>query len=252
MLPVLQVGPLAIQFPGLIMLAGIWLAILAAEHAAPRRGLIPDQLSDVVLISLVAGIVGARLGYALHFLDLYLEQPLALLALNPNTLSVFEGFVVGILASLVFIQRKQLALLPVLDALTPGIAVFAIAMGIAHLASGDAFGAPSSLPWSIELWGARRHPSQVYETLAASLMFWIVLRVQEKQVFQGFLFTSFIALQATARLILEAFRGDSLIIAGSLRAAQLVSLVVLVASLLILHFLSRGIRNPDETASLRL
>ena len=244
MLPVLQVGPLAIQFPGLIVLIGVWLAIREAEHAAPRRGLIPDQLSNVVFISLVAGIVGARLGYALRFLDLYLDQPLALLALNPNTLSGFEGLAIGILASLVFIQRKQLALLPVLDALTPGIAVFTIALGIAHLASGDAFGAPSPLPWSIELWGARRHPSQIYETLAALLIFWFVLRAQKWQAFEGFLFTSFIALQATARLVLERFRGDSLIIAGSFRAPQVVSLMVLVASLLILHLLSRSEPGP--------
>jgi len=239
MLPVLQVGPLAIQLPGLILLAGVWFATLVAEWTAARRGIEPDRVTSLIMISLVAGIVGARLGYALRFLDLYLDRPLALLALNPNTLAGFEGFVVGVLAGLIYAQRRKLSLLCVLDVLAPGLALFMITLGLAHLASGDAFGAPTSLPWAIELWGADRHPSQLYETLLAGLIFWLMLKLEQRTNFDGFLFTSFVGLQAAGRLFLEAFRGDSRMIAGSLRVAQLASLGLLVASLLALHLLRR-------------
>jgi hypothetical protein len=49
------------------------------------------------------------------------------------------------------------------------MAVFALSLSLSHLASGEAFGAPADLPWSLELWGARRHPSQIYEVIVASL-----------------------------------------------------------------------------------
>ncbi len=48
-----------------------------------------------------------------------------------------------------------------------------LAVPLANLASGDAFGAPSSLPWAIELWGAARHPVQIYEAVAAGLILWV-------------------------------------------------------------------------------
>jgi phosphatidylglycerol:prolipoprotein diacylglycerol transferase len=243
MLPVLQVGPLAVQFPGLLLLAGVWFAILAAERGALRRGISGERMSNLILISLIAGILGARLGYALRFLDLYLEQPLALFALNPNTLSSFEGVTAGILAGVIYGQRLKLPLLETLDALTPGLALFMIAVGLAHLASGDAFGTVSSVPWSIELWGARRHPSQIYEIMAAALIFGLILKLQQHGSFPGFLFFTLVTCHSLARLFLEAFRGDSLIVAGSLRLAQVLSLAALAASLLALHLLSR--RSPS-------
>jgi len=239
MLPVLQIGPLAIQFPGLLLLAGVWLALLVVERSALRHGLPADRMTTMVLLALLAGIVGARLGYALRFLDLYFEQPLALFALNPNTLSAYEGLVAALLAGLVYIQRRELPLLRTLDVLAPGLALFMVAVGLAHLASGAAFGAPSTLPWSIELWGTLRQPSQVYESLAALLIFLLAWRLQARQVFDGFLFGAVVALQAAARLFLEAFRGDSLLVFGSLRLAQIVSLAVLLSALLALHLLGR-------------
>jgi len=71
-----------------------------------------------------------------------------------------------------------LPLWPALDALTPGLAAVMIAIGLAHIASGDAFGSPADLPWAIQLWGARRHPTQIYETLAAALIFASTLQIR--------------------------------------------------------------------------
>ncbi|MEJ2010859.1 MAG: prolipoprotein diacylglyceryl transferase [Anaerolineales bacterium] len=248
MLPVLQIGPLAIQLPGVLLLAGVWFALLAAERGALRRAIPAERMTNMILISLVAGILGARLGYALRFIELYLEQPLALFALNLNTLSNFEGFIAAILAGVICIQRWRLPVLDVLDALAPGLALFMIAIGLAHLASGDAFGAVSSVPWSIELWGAERQPSQVYEIIAAVLIYGFILRLQQHTFSPGFLFFALLTCHSLARLFLEAFRGDSLIVAGSLRMGQVLSLAVLASSLLALHLLSR--RTPMSQARL--
>lgn len=59
--------------------------------------------------------------------------------------------------------------------LTLLVAVLGVAVGIAHLAAGSAFGAPTSLPLAIELWGSWRHPTQVYETVVTVLILVAVL-----------------------------------------------------------------------------
>jgi phosphatidylglycerol:prolipoprotein diacylglycerol transferase len=245
MFPVLQLGPLALQLPGLLTLLGVWVGINLIEREAPRRRLPAGTLSNMVFFSLLGGITGARLGYALRFLQVYAKDPLGLISLNPNTLAPFEGVVAGLIVALIYGQRRRLPLFPTLDAMTPGLASIAIFLGLANISSGDAFGAPTMVPWAIDLWGASRHPSQIYETIAAALIFMVVQRLKSRSPFPGFIFTLWILLTSIDRLFLEAFRGDSVLIFDGLRSAQVVSLALVVAAMLGFHFLTRRQNRAD-------
>lgn len=239
MFPVLQVGPLAIQTAGLILIAGIWLGLNLAERHAHRYDLAAESLDNLVLISLIGGILGARLGYVIRYPSIFFESPFSILSLNPGLLDLWTGLAVAAIAAFIFGQRKQMPFWATLDALTPGIAVAAVALGVSHLASGAAFGMPADVPWAISLWGANRHPSQVYEILAASLilvLFWpgkgpVFTRLSPTP---GIYFLSFIASSALARLFLEAFRGDSRLILAGIRQPQVVAWLALAATLLAL------------------
>lgn len=244
MFPVLQIGSLALRLPGLLLIIGLWLSTLLIDREAPRREISPAAVNSMVFYALLGGLVGARLGYALRYLDTYLANPLAFISLNPNSLSMLEGFVTAGIVAMVLAQRRSLPFWPTLDILTPSFALFAVFIGAAHLSSGDAFGAETQVPWAMELWGAWRHPSQIYEILAAGLILLVVWRFRIRNTFAGFLFLLWLAMSSAARLLLEGFRGDSVIVLGCLRSAQLVSLLVLIASLAILHTLSR--RQPAE------
>jgi len=262
MYPILQIGPLAIQLPGLLLLVGFWIGTHIAERETARYKLDSGLISNMIFIALAAGIVGARLGYALKYIDLYLSEPLNLLALNPNTLSIMEGIVVGLIAAMIYAivvgliaamiyaQRKGLSLLPTLDTLALGAAVFAIFVALAHLSSGDAFGAATTVPWAIELWGADRHPSQIYELLFAVGVTLVILKVRKTRSFSGFIFTLFVALAAISRLFLEGFRGDSSIVFGSIRSAQLIGFVVMILAMIALHLLSRNnVKGKAQTTA---
>jgi phosphatidylglycerol:prolipoprotein diacylglycerol transferase len=112
---------------------------------------------------------------------------------------------------------------------------------VAHIASGEAFGAETTLPWSINLWGANRHPTQFYELIAA-IMILGMLGVWSKtpeEAPAGRLFLIFVALTAGSRLFLEAFRGDSLIILGGLRSTQIIVWLILAATLVGLDRIKR-------------
>ncbi len=244
MFPILQIGPLAIQAPGLFLLAGAWVALNVVEREAPRYKTSAAVVSNLILIGLLAGILGARLWYAIRFFSVYLENPLSLFSLNPSTLAAEEGILTGLIAAIIYGQRKGLRLWPSMDVLAPGLAVFNIALGISHLASGDAFGAPSTLPWALELWGELRHPTQVYEIIIAILILVLLWKIRAWKVFPGFVFLSWLGLTALSRLLIEAFRGDSVIMAGSLRSAQVISLGVLVLVMVGMHVL--GSRHLSE------
>jgi phosphatidylglycerol:prolipoprotein diacylglycerol transferase len=231
MFPLLQLGSFALQVPGVILLAGLWIGLNVAEKEAVRQKRPSELVYGLVMAALAGGILGARLWYVGRYLDTYLADPLGIVALDTNTIDQTGGLVIGLLAAAAYGSRKKLPLRPTLDILTPGLAVFAIGLGLAHLASGDAFGTPTSVPWAIELWDAHRHPTQIYEILLATAVFILIWRGRKSSPFSGFLFLAFVALTAVSRLLLEAFRGDSIIVAGSIRQAQLVALVVLLLAL---------------------
>lgn len=231
MLPFLRLGPFLLQTAGLALLVGVWLGLSVSESSARSLEIRPETIYNLGFYGLLSGLVGARLAYAVRYLNAYLANPISLFALNSNTLAPFDGLLIGILVAGVYGWRKGLNLRPTLDALAPGLAVFMVALGVSHLLSGEAFGSPTNLPWSVYLWNQYRHPTQIYEILAALGILLVVWRQPLRQPGAGLNFTLLVALSAAARIFLEAFRGDSLIWSGGFRAAQVFSLLVLLATL---------------------
>lgn len=238
MLPTLQLGPLNLQVPPLALLLALWLGLSLAERFAPRRGVNPDTLANLVFTALVSGILGARLG-------IIARNPAAfanvwdVLSLNPGLLDAWSGFGVAFIASLVYAQHKKMSLWPTLDALTPLFALTILGLSVSHLASGQAFGMETDLPWGITLWGATRHPTQVYETLAALATLILLSPKLAPATRSGILFARFTAVTAGWNLFTLAFRGDSTLLPGGLRAEQVMAWLVLAASLALLDHLHK-------------
>ncbi len=234
MFPVIHVGPLALPTRGLIILLAFWIASEAAERSAKRLGLRGDHIYSLVFLGGLAGLIGARLGYVLEHFTIYRNYPGAIFALDLNTLSPTWGVIAGIFAAYLYARRRGIANRKLLDALTPGLIVFAFGWALADLASGDGYGAPSLLPWSIELWGEPRHPTQIYQMIAVIAIGLIVRRSSRLFVFDGARFGLFVVLYAAARLIIEAFHGDSAVTNG-VRVTQVWSLLALVMGLMVLR-----------------
>ena len=231
MYPYLRLGPFLLQLPLLALLVGVWIGSALAEKEAARLKLSTTIVNNLAFVGLIAGIVGARLAYAVRYLQVYLENPLSLFALNVNTLAGFDGLVIGGVVAVFYGWRKKLPLRPTLDALAPGLAAFTVALGVSHLLSGDAFGTPARLPWSIYLWSEYRQPSQIYETLAALGIFFAIYKKPLGQAGDGINFLLVVAISSAARIFLEAFRGDSVAWPGGFRAAQVIGLIVLAITL---------------------
>jgi len=236
MFPTIQIGPLSLQVPGLVLLIGLWFGLSLSERRARQLGENPGHLYNLVFIALIAGLVGARLSYAVTYPGAFSASPLSLISINSGLLDPIAGASIAAGAAAIYIYRKQLPLWATLDALTPLFAVMAIAIGVSHLASGNAFGKPTDLPLGIQLWGEIRHPTQIYEIILASLILIAILLVDKTSWSHvpGNTFITYIALSAFSRIFLEAFRGDSILIGSGLRTAQLIAWVLLSICLFVL------------------
>jgi len=234
----------------ILVVAAIWAGLYLAEKRNARHKVDNEDLNNIVFYSLLGYVLGGRILFAVENLSAFTQNPQSLISLNLDLFDPAGGVAVALLVALVYGQRRKLPLRLTLDALTPLFAVFTLGLGLAHLASGSTFGSETSLPWRIELWGAERHPSQVYEILASFLILGL-LWFQKAEKPPGVYFLTFTALTSAARLFLEAFRGDSTLVLGGLRLAQIIAWITLALSLYFLERVSNSLsqvlvtRNPE-------
>lgn len=235
MFPFLQLGPFAIQVPGLIILGGLWVGLTLSEKSVERtRGIpiSPTQVTNLALLSLLAGVIGARLGYLLLFPSAFSLNPLAILSLNPGLLDPWFGFGAAVLAGAVISQRKRFSAKLILDVFTPLLAALSAAISLSNLASGARYGLPTNIPWAVELFGANRHPAQLYDFLAAALIFvFLWQRKRNYNLGEGRLFFTFVALGSGAFLFLEAFHATGPFLMNGWRMVQILAWLAMAGSL---------------------
>lgn len=146
------------------MLAALWLSL----HTAPHAGLPPEKLWDAGVFAIVASFVISRV---MDFLLLVVIEH------GRNTLSFREllsfssisylSLLVTAIPVMLWLRRKHLPLLRVMDAWAPCGALLWAALSLADAASGSGRGLPMSLPTGGIGASAGVHPAALYATLVA-------------------------------------------------------------------------------------
>ncbi len=223
----------------ILLIAMGWVGLSVADRRAKRTA-IGDKATDALVGAMaLAFLVGGRIFYAAAHLSAFLASPASLVSLNVGLFDTWGALASAVVAAAIVLQRKHLPAWQSLDLLAPFFAAVGIGMALSHLASGAAFGRETNLPWAITLWGAQRHPTQLYE-LAAGCITLIILLSTRLDARPGTAFLLWVALAAGSWLIIEGFRGDSTLVFGGLRLAQIVSWAALAAALVGLEVLQRA------------
>jgi phosphatidylglycerol:prolipoprotein diacylglycerol transferase len=213
----------------ILIVAALWIGLVLAEKRSGRHGVSKDALNNLIFYSLIGFVFGGRILFVVANYSAFAESPLNIFSINIDLFDPLSGLLIAILAGFVYARRQNLLFWSTLDALTPIFASLAIGFHLSHLAAGTAFGSPTDLPWGINLWNAMRHPTQIYELIASLIIFGLIwFRISDSP--EGLLFIHFLALTAGSRLLLEGFRGDSTLINGGLRFAQIAAWFVLAVA----------------------
>jgi len=244
MLPVLQIGPLALPTYPLSLLLAIWAALAAGAWAARRQGIAGDHIYNAGLYGIIAAVVAARLAHVIAFWPAYRAQPLEIVGFATRAFFWWPGLLAALLVAGWYIRRHRLPWASGADAGALGALVGLSIACLGAFLAGRGLGAPTGLPWGITTWDVPRHPFQLYWILATLATAGLVLWVLDRQKEPGAAALVALAGYGLAVLLIEPARGDSLTTAGGLRVAQLLGLAAVI---LALWRLRRRVRpSPDE------
>lgn len=233
MYPLVQIGPFRLSSGGLVLLLAIFLGgSLTARTARARGG---DKLAHAAdncfYPVLIGAVIGARLWYGVFNLDLYGRNPALFVALQISDFAWPGALLGGVLAGYLWCRWNGFDELQLADSaalILPAVQAIGF-MGL--LFSGEAFGLPTTLPWGVPLFGATRHPTQIYLSLAMLLSLIVLWRLTQRVIPVGGLWIAYMGLQGLIMLLLEALRADSLLLPGGIRVAQVFGLGLLLYTL---------------------
>ena len=235
-----------IMWYAILISCGIALATFLCCVRAPKHGLTADQVLNLVLISVPAGIIGARLYYVLFHLDWY-DDFFSVINLRSGGLAIHGGLIVGVLVALVFCKRRQIPILEVLDLIFPHVALAQSIGRWGNFFNSEAHGTPTDLPWAILVDGQYVHPTFLYESIWCFCLFWFLLWMDRRRKFRGQIALLYGMLYSLERFCVEALRTDSLMI-GPLKQAQVLSACVFVACLVLYIILNQNHLKEEELA----
>lgn len=224
MYPILfEIGPFAVRGYGVMLALSFLVGIYLALHRSEKRGLNVNHMVNLCLITIVFSILGARIMYVIPHWDEFSGHPLDTISpfqssgsIGLTGLTMYGGFIGAIAASLLYLRRHRLPIWRVTDAFTPSIALGIGITRIGCFLNGCCFGLPSDLPWAARFpfnstAGAffpdtPLHPAQLYSSLLGFGLFGVLMVLDRRERFDGFLFAMLLILEPITRFIVDFFR----------------------------------------------
>ncbi|HEY8108463.1 MAG TPA: prolipoprotein diacylglyceryl transferase [Patescibacteria group bacterium] len=250
-----SLGPLAVHWYSVFILAGAIAGYFLAKPEARRFRIEPRALQESIFFGVIPGIIGARLYHVLDEFGYYAADPGRVLAIWNGGLGILGGLAGGLLGLWYFARRCRISLLRLLDVWAPSVL---LAQGIGRFGNWtnqEAFGPPTDLPWGVPIDPPHRpaehatsthfHPTFFYEAAWDFLGLVALLLLRPKlRATPGRVLGAYLVVYATGRFVVEFWRFDTAHVAG-LPLAQLVAVAIAGTGI---WLLARG-RGRTVTAS---
>ena len=224
---------LSIRWYGILIGTGMAIAIILANYTCKYRDINYDSFTDIMLISLPIGIIGARLYYVAFDFSNYRNNLISILDIRGGGLAIHGGIIFALISAFIISKHKKMNFLKIADAAAPTI-IIAQAIGRwGNFFNSEAHGDPVSynfiknfsyfIQQGMHIGGIYYNPTFLYESIWDFIVFIILIIILRKSKKVGIVFFSYIGLYSIGRFFIEGLRTDSLMF-GSIRIAQLVSL----------------------------
>ncbi len=237
MFPIINLGPLSLPAPAFILLLGFFAGSYLLDKKASSFLMDSEIIDRALWIGVPSGFIGARVSFILRSPAAFRGDLMSIISLNPALLDPESGFLIGIAAVFLIISRQKADYWRFLDSLTPFLGTFLPFYFFSRFASGNGYGIVTDLPWGIFLWGAVRHPVQLYFLVfAVVILIFVLIYAPIKDIPSGSSFLIFSAATFSYLLFCVAFQEQVSTLIAGFRPDQMIFWIGLLAFLVLLNY----------------
>ena len=227
-----EIFGIEIALYGVIIGIGMLLSLMLIAKVAKKSGQNPDYYWDMALVTIITGVVGARLYYVVFSWDSYKDDLLSILNLRQGGLAIYGGIIGGALAIIAYTKYKKYSIPLALDTVVPGVALGQILGRWGNFFNREAFGDYTDGLFAMRLpVDAIRyseitskmaehmeagvnyvqvHPTFLYESLWNIGVLALMLLLWKKKHFDGEMTLLYFAGYGIGRFFIEGLRTDQL------------------------------------------
>jgi phosphatidylglycerol:prolipoprotein diacylglycerol transferase len=236
---------------GLMMFLAFVIAGWVLAKQFRKYGISEEIASSIVVAGALGGIIGAKVYYAILFKDWHLLFERA-------GLVWYGGLIGGFLAASWVVMRNKVDFLTAADASAPAMSIGYALGRIGCFLVGDDYGrptdawfgiafpkgAPPTTAQSLRDFGVavdpslpadailRVHPTQLYETFAALVMFGVLMWLNKRPHRRGLAWGLFCIMLGVERFLVEIVRAKDDRFFGPFTVAQLISVLLVIAGII--------------------
>jgi len=248
-------GPLTLHTYGVLLAIAFLAGLFVASRQAKREGLDAGRVTDMAVWVLIAGLVGAKVLLVALDWRHFARQPREIFSIFQSGGVFYGGLVGGLLVAWWYARHFALPGWRTADVLAPGVILGQAIGRLGCFSAGCCWGKPTQAPWGVtftDVYAARQvgtpmdvavHPSQLYESAAAFLLFLFLVWLAPRKRFHGQVALAYVALYSAIRFTLEFWRGDAdrgTWFGGAVSTSQLIALVLIVGVALLLPQVRKG------------
>lgn len=235
---IFQVGKFQLRWYSLCIATGILTSYVLAKRRLKNYPIKDEDLDEGLFWGIISGIIGARAYYVAFNWSYYSKYPSEIWKIWHGGLAI-HGAIFGVLL-MIFIYSKIKKYFTFFHATDLFTSVLPLGQAIGrwgNFFNYEAYGRPTNLPWRMYIPPEKRipgfdtaeffHPTFLYESLwDLSIFVFLYFFAEKKKREYGETTALYLILYSLGRFMIESLRLDSLM-AGGMRAAQLVSLVLI-------------------------
>ncbi len=216
------VGPLPLRGYALCIVLGIVVAVWLGERRWRERGGQKDEVVDLALWAVPAGVIGGRLYHVITDYELYFgpgRSAWAALYVWRGGLGIWGAVALGAAVIALVARHKGIKTLPLLDAIAPGVLVAQAIGRWGNWFNQELFGRPTDVPWALEIDAAHRpvgyldqatfHPTFLYESLWCLAAYFVVVWADRRfRLGHGRVVALYVMAYTSGRVWIENLRID--------------------------------------------
>mgnify|MGYP005889746803 CR=1 FL=1 len=232
---------------GVIIASGLLLAVYLCMRWAPRFGIVPDHIIDLMLFAVPVALVAIRAYYVIFNLGLYRREDgsldwAAILRYSDGGLAIYGAIISSAIVLLIFCKVRKVNFLAFADLGVHGLFIGQLIGRWGNFMNREAFGAQTDSFLRMGLTDASGatiyvHPTFLYESVWNAIGLLILHFYSKRRKFDGQIFLMYLGWYGLGRMFIEGLRTDSLYVGSSnLRVSQLLAGICFLAVVIFLVY----------------